>query len=174
MKARASGFTLIELMIAVGIIGLLASVAIPSFAAMQLRARQAERAVIAKAIETTLNDLWLRQGQYPQGGPGFNYFSGPFNPAFPPGGLKRPWNTSPAHGDWSKLGLKIEGHVYHSYYAYAYSTGALRARWVYTYGDLDGDGRYSYLYHYVQNTTVNGTQNTYVWDWDSSTVDPSF
>jgi len=174
MKARASGFTLIELMIAVGIIGLLASVAIPSFAAMQLRARQAERAVIAKAIETTLNDLWLRQGQYPQGGPGFNYFSGPFNPAFPPSSQKRVWNTTPAYGDWGALSLEIEGSLYFSYYTYAFTTGAERTRWVYTYGDLDADGRYSYLLHHVQEIAVAGAMSTSTWDFDSVTVDSTF
>jgi len=174
MKKAARGFTLIELMIVVTIIGVLATVAVPAFVHMQLRSKQAERGVIRKAIDTALDDYWLRQDRYPHGGPGFNWLEGRFNPAFPPSSQKRVWNTTPAYGDWGALSLEIEGSLYFSYYTYAFTTGAERTRWVYTYGDLDADGRYSYLLHHVQEIAVAGAMSTSTWDFDSVTVDSTF
>lgn len=174
MKARASGFTLIELMLVVTIIGILASIAVPSFVHLQFRSKQAERVVIRKAIQAALDDYWLRLDRYPHGGPGFNYLQGRFNPAFPPGSQKRVWNTGPAYGDWGVLSLEIEGSLYFSYYVFAYSTGAQRGRWVYTYGDLDADGRYSYLLHQEQDIVVNGAVSTITWDYDSAEFDTTF
>jgi type IV pilus assembly protein PilA len=56
-RLHSRGFTLIELMIVVSIIGVLASIAIPSFLRFQARARQAEVSTNLKSLYTSMRTL---------------------------------------------------------------------------------------------------------------------
>ena len=62
MKSR--GFTLIELMIVVAIIGILAAIAIPNFLAMQMRAKRAELPLNVTAIRTAQTAYFHEWGNY--------------------------------------------------------------------------------------------------------------
>lgn len=56
-RARCAGFTLIELMIVVVIIGILSAIAVPNFLAMQDRAREAGVKAIMHTIQTCFEDF---------------------------------------------------------------------------------------------------------------------
>jgi prepilin-type N-terminal cleavage/methylation domain-containing protein len=168
------GFTLVELMVVIAIIGLLSSVAIPTFRNMQLRSRQAERAVMMKTIDTAVQDYWIREARYPRGSATSSYLYGQWNPAFPPGTQKRPWSRSPSMGDWNRLSLAVDGNLFYSYYVYAYAGNAWRYRYAYAYGDLDGDARYNFVYRYVYDYVWNGVPTAYAYEYDSAVWDGAF
>ncbi len=62
MKKLARGFTLIELMIVVAIIGILAAIAIPNFMKFQARARQSEAKANLKAVFTSIKSASAERG----------------------------------------------------------------------------------------------------------------
>ena len=61
---KSKGFTLIELMIVVAIIGILAAIAIPNFLTYQLKSRQAEAKVNVQAIRTSEIAFQAEKGCY--------------------------------------------------------------------------------------------------------------
>jgi type IV pilus assembly protein PilA len=62
---KQSGFTLIELMIVVAIIGILAAIAIPAYQDYATRARVAELLNISASAKTTVAEYRLSQGSWP-------------------------------------------------------------------------------------------------------------
>jgi prepilin-type N-terminal cleavage/methylation domain-containing protein len=105
------GFTLVELMIVVVIIGILSSVAIPQFQRMQLRTRTAERDVTANAIMRSVNDYWNQTNRLP--GPDGIVIDLPQNPPNPEIDGKQPFVQSLGH--WNHVAWKPEGPLYFRY-----------------------------------------------------------
>ncbi|MEX0374856.1 pilin [Spiribacter pallidus] len=60
-----AGFTLIELMIVVAIVGILASVAIPAYSDYTVRAKVTEAVTAAGAIKTSVADYYYANGELP-------------------------------------------------------------------------------------------------------------
>lgn len=63
---RQQGFTLIELMIVVAIIGILAAIAIPAYQNYTVRAKVSELLSLAGGAETAVATYYQTEGQFPQ------------------------------------------------------------------------------------------------------------
>ena len=68
------GFTLIELMIVIAIIGILAAVAIPAYQDYTARAQVAEGFSLAEGLKVSVSDLWSNTGQFSGATNGVNGF----------------------------------------------------------------------------------------------------
>ncbi len=65
MKKVQQGFTLIELMIVVAIIGILAAVAIPAYQDYTIRAKVTEGLSLASAAKTSISEFFASNGSFP-------------------------------------------------------------------------------------------------------------
>ena len=65
MKSLRAGFSLIELMIVVAIIGILAAIAIPSYQDYVARARVSEGLTMASSIKTVVTEYWIANNRWP-------------------------------------------------------------------------------------------------------------
>jgi type IV pilus assembly protein PilA len=134
LHTRKGGFTLIELMIVVAIIGILAAIAIPNFLQFQLRSKTGEAKTNLAAIRTAEEGYFAEFNNYVaatatgfSGGPGAN---------------KRPWPTGTT---FDQLGWSPEGEVFYDY-AVVINGSSFTAD---ALGDLDGNGGPNSDYAYV-------------------------
>jgi prepilin-type N-terminal cleavage/methylation domain-containing protein len=133
---RRRGFTLIELMIVVAILGILASVAIPAYLRFQMRAKASEASVNLQAISKTQDAYFAEFG---------SYVSAVATPPTIPGVAKTQW---PGGGGFDVLGWAPEGNVYFQYMITADDPsggGALLRFTAEAAADLDNDGTPSFF-----------------------------
>jgi len=142
---RSSGFTTIELLIGVAIVGILAAIAVPTFKSYVYRGRVTEAVTILNEIKTRQEAYRSRFGNYAAVN-GTDW--GNYTPASVPGVQPVAW---PSSAGWEELGLSSPGSVRFRYATVAGQPGmapptdsnldpnkfwyAAQAE-----GDLDGDG----------------------------------
>jgi len=138
-SARSRGFTLVELMIVVAIIGILASVAIPGFLNYQLTSKREEAFANLSALAKAQKSYHAE----------FNDFVGVLSEPFgatglPPNTLKR--DSVSIGGAFALVGWIPEGDVFFDYDTSVpgpLGLGCVCTDGCFTataYGDLDGDG----------------------------------
>jgi type IV pilus assembly protein PilA len=151
---KNSGFTLIELMIVVAILGILAVTAIPNFVRFQLKARAGEGKLNLVAIRSAEASYFGEYGSYIQmlpepqtTGPG----------AAPPGAGKRAWAICPDPVTMADPGYCIVAYTPEgpTYYDYAVGTEVPNVAigpglenvdfFAVAHSDIDGDGSPSYF-----------------------------
>lgn len=143
LKKNQKGFTLIELMIVVAIIGILAAIAIPNFIRYQLRSKTAEARTNIGGIKTNQESFRTSED---------NYGDVAIQPATPGGTVKIPWPDTACPGgcnrtapgactEFNCIGYKPAGNVYYSYDSpHRLAAAAVTAEYsISAVGDLDGD-----------------------------------
>ncbi len=151
IKRESAGFTMLELMVVVVIIGILSAVAIPSYRKFIAQAKSSEAVTNLNAIargavryyheeHTDAASGKLKPPSFPDSKTSCNPI-----PAKPPCGAYRA-NIKAWYNEkcWRELSFAInKAHYYQYQYSSNNKTGSLARFWAKAYGDLDCDGTQS-------------------------------
>jgi type IV pilus assembly protein PilA len=150
-----SGFTLIELMIVVAVIGILAAVAIPNYTRFQLRSKSSEGKVNLAAIRGAEEGYFAEFGSYVSGSPSPNAWSAGITAS-----QKRSWVDA---GGFDTLGWAPEGDVYYQYAVATTGSPPFVEFLAEAQSDIDGDGAvnvWAYV-HPAAGTSVTGFSGSF-------------
>jgi type IV pilus assembly protein PilA len=156
-RRHEAGFTLIELMIVVAIIGVLAAVAIPSFQNYQWKAKRSEAFTNLAALAKTQKAYYAVADRY--------FGVGPPEPGNALGNV--PTSTAristAIDTEFANVGWTAEGNVFFDYDTNSGSISAgctcLKCFTLTAYGDIDGDNSQSAIM-YVHPSGVNECKST--------------
>jgi len=76
-RKRRQGFTLVELLLVLVILGALAAIVVPKFAGRTQQAKETQAITQISAFETALNSFEVDNGYYPQGSDGLSELINP-------------------------------------------------------------------------------------------------
>ncbi len=138
-RADCKGFTLIELMIVVAIIGMPAAIAIPNFANYQRNSKVSEARICLHSVAVAQMAYYGERDEY---------VVCAANPALAPGKNRQAWNS--ANGDFELIGFEPKDT--RVYYQYESTSANIGLDFTATAtGDLDGDGTLAVFQ--IQNDT---------------------
>jgi len=147
-----TGFSLVELVITVAIVGVLAAIAIPTYTEMQLRARKAEVAPVLRGIGTAETAYQTATGTWIDAGA---------NPTGTPSKVPRAWLAG--QPGWTELGYQPAGELRCTYSVTVERSGDLALASADC--DMDGDGNIAVTAYTVPTERETGYFEEMNPDW---------